>query len=209
MLHVNGGTYRVLSEQNLSRIHQAALTVLARAGVQVGSEPFLAILSDVGCKVEKDGRVKIPPEVVAEALEKVPNRVILYGRGEVPPLDLGGRRVHLGTGGAAVNILDPDSGEVRDPTLADLGDIAWLVENLENIHFLLRPVVARDVPPEILDINKFYTCLVNTNKNVMASVTSPETARAVIELAGMIAGGGEALRDRPIISFVTSWMISR
>lgn len=208
MLHVNGGTYRVLSEQNLSQIHQAALTVLARAGVQVGSEPFLAILSDAGGRVEKDGRVIIPPEVVAEALEKVPNRVVLHGRRETLPLDLGGRRVHLGTGGAAVNILDLDSGEVRDPTLADLGDIAWLVENLENIHFLLRPVVARDVPPEILDINKFYTCLVNTNKHVMASAASPESARAVIELAEMVACGKKELRDKPIISFVTSWMIS-
>jgi len=97
---------------------------------------------------------------------------------------------------------------VRDPTLADLGDIAWLVENLENIHFFLRPVVARDVPPEILDINKFYTCLANTNKHVMASAASPESAREVIELAGMVAGGKEELRDKPIISFVTSWMIS-
>ncbi len=208
MRHVNGGMYRVLSGQDLSQIHQAALTVLTRAGVQVGSEPFLSILSDAGGWVEKGGRVTIPSEVVAEALEKVPNRVILYGRGKSPSLDLGERRVHLGTGGAAVNILDLDSGELRDPMLADLGDIAWLVENLKNIHFLLRPVVARDVPPEILDINKFYTCLANTNKNVMASVGSPETARAVIELAEMVAGGEEALRRRPIISFVTSWMIS-
>jgi len=125
MMHVNSGTYRVLSEQDLSQIHQAALTVLARTGVQVDSEPFLAILSDVGCKVEKDGRVKIPPEVVAGALEKVPNRVVLHGRRETLPLDLGGRRVHLGTGGAAVNILDLDSGEVRDPTLADSCDRWW------------------------------------------------------------------------------------
>ncbi|MEA3238739.1 MAG: trimethylamine methyltransferase family protein, partial [Candidatus Bipolaricaulota bacterium] len=68
MLHMNSGMYRVLSEQDLSQIHQAALTVLARAGVQVGSEPFLAILSNVGGRVEKDGRVTLPPEVVAEAL---------------------------------------------------------------------------------------------------------------------------------------------
>ena len=68
MLHVNGGTYRILSEQDLSQIHQAALTVLSRVGVQVGSEPFLTILSDVGCKVAKDGRVTLPPEIVAEAL---------------------------------------------------------------------------------------------------------------------------------------------
>jgi len=205
---VSGGKYCVLSERELAQIHEAALDVLMRVGVQVGGEPFLAILSDTGCKVQKNGRVKVSPGVVADALEKVPNRVILHGRGKISPLDLGGRRVHLGTGGAAVNILDLDTGEVREPTLADLGDIAWLVENLENIHFLLRPVVARDVPPEILDVNKFYTCLANTNKHVMASAASPESARAVIELAEMVAGGKKELRDKPIISFVTSWMIS-
>jgi len=197
-----------LSEHELAQIHEAALDVLTRVGVQVESEPFLTILSDAGCKVEKDGRVMISPQVVADALEKVPNRVVLHGRGEIPSLDLGGRRVHLGTGGAAVNILDLDSGEPRHPTLVDLGNIAWLVENLENIHFLLRPVVARDVPPEILDINKFYTCLANTTKHVMGSASSPQSAREVINLATMIAGGKEELRDKPIISFVTSWMIS-
>lgn len=205
---LSGGKYQVLSLKDLEKIHQTAISVLDEVGVQVGKEPFLQIFSDAGCKVERDGRVRVPAGVVAEALEKVPHRVILHGRGEVPLLDLGAWRVHLGTGGAAVNILDLDSGEVRDPMLADLGDIAWLVENLENVHFLLRPVVARDVSPEILDVNKFYACLANSNKHVMASAASPETAQQVIELAAMIAGGVQELQDKPIISFVTSWMIS-
>jgi trimethylamine--corrinoid protein Co-methyltransferase len=208
MRSVRGGRYRVLSHQQLGRIHRAALDVLTRVGIQVGSEPFLAILSQAGCAVKDNGRVTMPSNVIEEALEKVPNRVLLYGRDEDSTLDLGERRVYLGTGGAAIHILDLESGDLRGSTLADLGDIAWLVENLENVHFLLRPVVARDVPPEVLDVNKFYTCLVNTNKHVMASASSPEKARDVIELAEIITGGQQALRDRPIISFVTSWMIS-
>jgi len=47
--------------------------------VQVGGEPFLTILSDAGCKVKENGRVRIPSDVVEEALEDVPNRVFLYG----------------------------------------------------------------------------------------------------------------------------------
>lgn len=205
---LSGGGYRVLPQAELSRIHESALTVLDEVGIQLGGEPFLQIFSDAGCKVERDGRVRIPSRVVKEALEKVPHRVLLYGRGEIPPLDLGARRVYLGTGGAAINILDLDSGEVREPTLADLGNIAWLVENLENIHFLLRPVVARDVSQEELDVNKFYICLANTNKHVMASAGSAEKVEQVIELAAMIAGGKRELQERPIISFVTAWMVS-
>lgn len=80
MRSVSGGRYHVLSEHELARIHEAALDVLTRVGVQVESEPFLTILSDAGCKVEKDGRVMISPQVVADALEKVPNRVDLQGK---------------------------------------------------------------------------------------------------------------------------------
>jgi len=142
MRSVSGGRYRVLSHQQLGRIHRAALDVLTRVGIQVGSEPFLAILSQAGCGVKDNGRVTMPSNVIEEALEKVPNRVLLYGRDEDSTLDLGERRVYLGTGGAAIHILDLESGDLRGSTLADLGDIAWLVENLENVHFLLRPVVA-------------------------------------------------------------------
>jgi trimethylamine--corrinoid protein Co-methyltransferase len=42
----------------------------------------------------------------------------------------------------------------------------------------------------------------------MGAAQSVQTARDVIEMAQMIAGGKEALTKRPIISFVTSWMIS-
>ncbi len=208
MWNVEGGVYAPLSKWEITSIHQASLSILDTVGVQVGEEPFLQLLSDIGAEVEKDGRVRIPRPVVLKVLEMVPHRVALYGRDEILPLDVGERRVYLGTGGAAINILDLDSGEPRDPTLADLGNIAWLVENLDHIHFLLRPVVAKDVPAGILDVNKFYVCLANTNKHVMASATSSDSAKDVIELAAMITGGEDVLKTQPIISFVVSWMIS-
>lgn len=208
MWNGGGGVYAPLNKWELTSIHQASLSILDKVGVQVSEEPFLQLLSDIGGKVEKDGRVRIPRPVVLKVLEMVPHRVVLYGRDEIPQLDVGERRVYLGTGGAAINILDLDSGEARDPTLADLGNIAWLVENLDHIHFLLRPVVAKDVPAEILDVNKFYVCLANTNKHVMASAKSPDLAKDVIELAATIGGGEDALQAQPIISFIVSWMIS-
>jgi trimethylamine--corrinoid protein Co-methyltransferase len=42
----------------------------------------------------------------------------------------------------------------------------------------------------------------------MGAAQSVATVREVIEMAAVIAGGEEALVRRPIISFITSWMIS-
>ena len=54
------GKYQVLSLKDLEKIHQTAISILGKVGVQVGKEPFLQISSHAGCKVERDSRVKVP-----------------------------------------------------------------------------------------------------------------------------------------------------
>ncbi|MBC7099675.1 trimethylamine methyltransferase family protein, partial [Candidatus Bipolaricaulota bacterium] len=141
-----GGKLRVLSEEQVERIHQAALGVLERVGLRVESEKFLKIYSDLGAKADfKTGIVKIPPKVVEEALKVVPHRVVLYGRRPEHTMDLSDAKVYLGTGGAAVRIVDLKAGKARPTTLQDQADLAFLVENLENVHFFQCPVVCTDV----------------------------------------------------------------
>jgi trimethylamine--corrinoid protein Co-methyltransferase len=57
-------------------------------------------------------------------------------------------------------------------------------------------------------VNRFYTSLVHTTKHVMGGVHSIEGAQQVIDLASLVAGGLEALRERPLVSCITSWMVS-
>jgi len=203
-----GGRIRLLSDRDVRDIDAASRSILAKTGVQVGEKRLIEILVGSGAHADKEGRVTFPPRVIDDALESAPSRVLLHGRDGYPPLDLGGRRVYLGTGGAAIRILDLDDGHAREPRLSDLADIAWLVEHLEHVHFFLRPVVARDVPASALDLRKFYTCLLNTRKHVMGSAGTPDAAENVIDLAALVAGGEEALAASPIISFVASWMVS-
>lgn len=204
-----GGKFRVLSEEQVEKIHQAALKVLERVGLRVESEKFLKIYSDFGANVDfKTGVVKISPNVVGEALKTVPHRVVLYGRRPEHTMDLSDAKVYLGTGGAAVRILDLETGEARPTTLQDQADLAFLVENLENIHFFQCPVVCADVPKEVVSLNSFYAALSGTTKHVQESATSPEAVDQVIAMASLIAGGEEELLARPFISFVCSWMVS-
>jgi trimethylamine--corrinoid protein Co-methyltransferase len=204
-----GGKYGVLTEGQIAEIHQAALEVLQRVGLRVESKEFLKIYGDGGAESDFKNRiVKIPAKLVEEALKAVPHRVVLHGRKPEYKMDLTGDKVHLGTGGAAVGVLDLETGEARPTTLQDQAQLARLVEGLENIHFFQCPVVPRDVSADKLDINSFYAALANTCKNVQESAHSPQAAGDVIELAAMIAGSEERLREAPFISFVTSWMVS-
>ena len=204
-----GGKYGVLTEAQVAEIHQAALEVLQRVGLRVESEEFLKIYGDGGAEIDFKNRiVKIPPKLVEEALQAAPHRVVLYGRKPEYEMDLSDAKVYLGTGGAAVRVLDLETGEARPTTLKDQADIARLVESLENVHFFQCPVVPRDVSADKVTINSFYAALANTYKPVQESAHTPQAARDAIEMAEMIAGGEEKLREKPFISFVTSWMVS-
>jgi trimethylamine--corrinoid protein Co-methyltransferase len=114
----------------------------------------------------------------------------------------------MGTGGAAVNVIDPDTHEARPGRLEDVAKLARLVDGLDNIHFFVRPCTAQDVPPERLAVSEFYAALSGTMKHVMGAGYTLQGAREVIEMASMVAGGEEELRKRPFVSFITSWMVS-
>ncbi len=143
-----------------------------------------------------------------DALATAQNEVFLAGRDPKHDMVLGGARVYMGTGGAAVKILDLKTQRVRETTLADVAEIGRLVDALDNIHFYLRACVARDIPSKHLDINTYYAAVANTTKHVTGNCFSVQSVRDVLEMAAMIAGGTEALRERPFISFVTCWTVS-
>jgi len=204
-----GDKYNILRQEEIEKIHESSLGVLEEVGVRVDDDHFLTLFEESGANVNKNERlVKLPASMVEEFVAMAPGEVLLAGRNPENDLLLGGRRVYLGTGGAAIHILDLDTGKLRDPILQDQYNLAWLTENLENVHFYQCPVVCTDIPKDVLSINSFYAALAGTRKNVQESATDSQAAQDIIEMAAMIAGGEEALRERPFISFVTSWMIS-
>lgn len=207
MKGLEGGQYKPLGQESIRKIHETALKILEEVGIKVNLEEAKNIFKAHGAKV--DGNIiYIPSSIVEKALKVVPHQFLMAGREEKDDLYLGGKRVYLGTGGAALTVIDLETKEPRPGRLEDIKQIAKLVDALENIHFYLRPCIPQDIPKEIMDVNQFYAGLSNTTKNVMGSAQTVEAVRDIIEMASMIVGGKEELQRRPIISFVTSWMIS-
>ena len=206
---LEGGYYKPLSDGELLRIHEAALAVLANTGVQIVDSECRDILSQAGARVDTVlDRVYFPRDLVEKGLQLANQHVILYARDPDHDLDLSANKVYLGTGGAAVKVLDLQTGHARESVLRDLYDIGRLVDVLENIHFYLRPVVARDVASEEIDINTFYACFAGTGKHVMGSCYYPENVAELIKLATMIAGDEAAFHRRPFFSLNLGYVVS-
>ncbi len=204
---LGGGQYKPLTEAQVERIHRASLDVLKRTGVHVDQPEALQLFEEAGADV-RDQRVRLPEGLVEDAIDQAPSTVLLAGRDARHDLLLEDAKVHIGTGGAALQVLDLDTGEIRKALLDDVADMARIVDALDNIHFYLVPIYPTDLPEDQVEISKYYASLANTTKHVQAGVYTLPGIRDVVTMCERIAGSPEALRARPIVSFITSWMVS-
>jgi len=196
-----GGSYKPLSEDDITLMHDTAMRVFEEVGFQVNSAKALKIFKEAGARIE-DCIVKMPRDMVMDLVGKAPSDITLHGRKPEHDLNLGGARVYAGTGGTALNIIDGETGERRRSNLADLKNIAKLVDSLDNIHFFLLPTYPDDVPAENVDVNRFFAGLDNTSKHIMGGIYTAEGMEQVISMAQTIAGSPEKLRQKPIISLI-------
>ncbi|MCP4363158.1 MAG: methyltransferase [Chloroflexi bacterium] len=206
---LEGGYYKPLTDEEVVQIHEAALTVLERTGVYIPDSECRDILQKAGARVDTShDRVYYSRELVEQAMKLANRNVVFYGRTPQHDLHLTGNKVYLGTGGAAVKVLDLKTGYARDSVLRDIYDIGRLVDTLHNIHFYLRPVVARDMSNDDIDINTFYACFASTEKHAMGGCYFPEKVAELKKLAVMIAGSEEAFLTRPFLSLTFSFVVS-
>jgi len=208
---LSGGQYKPLSEKDVQTIHETALTILEKTGLtfESGLDDTLSLLEKAGAQLDlQAARIRFPRKVVLEQVRKAPREVVLYSRTGKDDMNLTDDRVYLGTGGAAIRIIDLETGEYRASTLKDLYLLARLVDKLDNIHFFLRPCIPTDLPEDAYDVNMFYACMKGTGKHVMSGVNNIEGFHKVLDLASSVAGGLENLTDKPFISIITSFAIS-
>ncbi len=198
---MEGGQYKPLSPSDVEQIHRAALKALETIGLADAPESGIDYLVAAGCELGDDGRIRFPRALVEDTLARANRSVTLHSRDGETDLQLSGSRVHYGTAGAAVHMVDVTGREYRDSTVQDLHDAARICEQLDNIHFVQRPMVCRDITDNLeMDLNTIYACCSGTFKHIGTSFTDPSYVGQAIEMLHMIAGGEDAWRARPFVS---------
>lgn len=222
--------YLRLQDKCLDLIHSASMELLLNPGIEVNHQEAADLFDRAGAKVKKSDQaratwaVKLPEKLVMQALESAPTRVVLGARKQEHRLVLDGAipRVYFGSGSETNNILETDLEQFisssnhdrklifpvykkRRGMVTDLCAAARLGEQLEHLDFFIRPVNIQDsdITEATKDVNKFYACLNNMTKHVMAGLTDLNQLDKVIQMGEIIAGGPEELRDNPVLSFIT------
>ena len=196
-----GGQYKPLTEAGVKRIHEAALEALEVIGLSQAPDTGVEYMTKAGAVLGEDGRLRFPRALVEDMLAKAARGITLHGRDSKYDLELSGTKVHFGTAGAAVHIVDVEKREYRESTSHDLLAASKLVHHLDNIHFFQRAMVCRDVADNLMmDMNTLYACCAGTTKHVGTSFSDPSHVADGFEMLHMIAGGEDKWRARPFVS---------
>jgi trimethylamine--corrinoid protein Co-methyltransferase len=204
-----GGQYRPLSDKDLRDIYQTALRLLAELGMGEVPDRLRQDLMAAGAVARDDGRITFPNALVEDCIAKAAKTFILHGRDPDRSIEVGGDKVYFGTGGAAVNTLDLETGLYRPSTLIDLHDFTRLQDTLDNVAWFTRCCIATDVPDNFeLDVNTAYALLRNTTKPVATAFTIAEHVDPIVQMFDIAAGGEGAFAKRPFVKCHISPVIS-
>ncbi len=189
---------QMLSEDQVLEIHYATLQILSQIGVDMQDHQGRELLLDAGAW-ELNGRLKIPENLITDALAKAPTRIPMYNRlGELTmPLEMG--KVFFGTGSDTIFTHDLNTGERRMAIAQDVEDIARLADGLENIDFVMSMGVPSDVPVNDAYLHEFIRLIQGSVKPLVYTAQDRRDMEDIYQIACAVAGGEQALREKPFL----------
>lgn len=201
--------YQPLSDPDVEKIHSAALDLLERIGMADPTPQVRDLCLAKGCSVTETGRLLFPRAIVEDALASAAKTFTVHGRDPAYDFEAANGKVNFCTGGAAVTMLDIDTGNYRPSTLRDLYDLARLCDTLENIQWFARPVVTTDIEDIFeLDANTIYACAAGTKKHIATSITQGDHVARLLPMLDTLAGGNGAFAKRPFCTVHATTVVS-
>ena len=192
------------AQDELELMKARVFELLDQRGVKMDHPEVLELMGKAGARVDFDGKmVRFPIKFLEEQISQAPTKFTLAGRNrenrvEIPRDD---GTFHTRTNTGAQSWIDLETGKYRRITAADVIDWARLADRLEQISICAFPVPS-DVPTATPDVHALNLMLQHTRKHVWVQPYTQESVDFLIDLAVVAAGGEQALRANPLVSFI-------
>ena len=196
--------FELLTNEQVEKIHETSILILAQIGVDFDYPPALDILKKGGAKVEGQ-RVFFSGRLIEEQIKKAPAKFRVYARDPEKDVIIGGDNTVLIPGYGAPFVSEMKSGR-RKGTLADFVNFVKLTGASPNQDICSGTVIEpNDVPHEIRHVQMLYSAMKYTDKCFMGSAMGKQAARDCIQMASILFGSEAQLARKPrFISILTS-----
>ena len=189
---------QMLSDKCLNRLHDASMEILRGVGVAFHDPEALEVFKKHGAKVSGNA-VFLDESHVTKALETAPSQFTITARDPKKSVRIGKKdSVLVPAYGAPFMVTE--TGEQREATMGDYNNFCKLVQTSKYINMngfmMVEPL---DVPPETAHLDMQLSNIVFCDKPFMASSAGRQGALDAIEMAGIVWGGKDKIRDKPVM----------
>ncbi|MFX0090325.1 MAG: trimethylamine methyltransferase family protein [Candidatus Hodarchaeota archaeon] len=189
----------MVNPADLESINSATLDVLSSKGAFFDNQEACDLLLSAGAALSDDGRLKIPEELVQDAIDKAPSSIDIYSRDGKQAMFLKEDYVYCGTGSDCLFVIDFKTGKRRPALKTDIETFTLLSDALPNIDFVLSMGVATEVPKDTADLHQFQAMVTNTTKPIVFTIIEPKNLPLLISFAERIVGNSYTLQNRPFL----------
>ncbi len=192
---------RILSDEQLAQLKSGTLEILEEIGIHCPSEKALAIYAEHGARVDFGSQiVKLPPDVVQDAMSHAPRYYTMGARSAAHDLKLDGSSMYCATDGTGTETIDFETRQRRASTKDDVAKMARVTDYLSSLGFYWPIVSAQDYPATA-PLHELDASFNNTVKHVQTETVMDEPmARCAVEMAQVVAGDEATMRQRPPLS---------
>jgi trimethylamine--corrinoid protein Co-methyltransferase len=188
-----------LSRNDLEKIHQASLGILEKNGIEFFSAEARDILKKGGARVEGE-KVFFPPQLVMEQLALAPSQFTLHARNPNNDLTIGGDCTVTAPGYGSPYVMDYESNTRRNATYDDYITFTKLAGHSDNIDVVGGVLVEpNNVEDKLRHAKMLQAAVTYTDKCLMGSAMGEKKARETVEMASIVYGGIDKIRDKPVL----------
>ena len=191
------------TDEQLDLVHDATLRIWKEDGVRFRDEEALSFFKHHGATVDGD-IVHIDEKTFDRAMASVPSEFVLHSPNPEKNVVIGGRSIALAPGYGCAFIIDAD-GEHRKPTLKDYQNLVKMVQTSRVINvngqLMANP---SDVPADDAHLYMLLDNIRLSDKPFLGSTMSRKAAVDSYEMASIAWGGGDQLKDRPVMIGIIS-----
>ena len=178
-----------LDDDQLERIHDAAMRIVEEIGIDFLHEEARGILKRAGCDVRTDSvTVRMDRDFVMEQVAKAPPSIPLQPRNPERTVIFGGPYAAFGQVASPPNVSDLDGGR-RIGNREDYQNLLKLAQIFNCIHFTGGyPVEPIDIHPSIRHLDCLFDLLTLTDKLVHAYSLGTERMEDAIAMVRIASG---------------------
>ena len=197
---------RVLSDNEITQIHERTLSVLATMGVRVDTAKGRKLLKKIGAEVDPGTNVvRFPREVVEECLKLAPRSFSLGGRRPEWEFPLNTNRCSLVADGGASFAVDEVTGERREANYEDWLQATRMIDALDEVGVYWSMVDPGFFQSNIGGYTGYITqTFRNFSKHVQDVTHTVEDSRWLWEVMDVVFGGSENIRKTKPFSYLVT-----